>query len=213
MSASNPHQPDSPEPRPDGPVGGVWVDWIDAEGSPDGCDAAQLASLERARAQARVLRGLTRLTAPLELEGAVVSALNAGHREERAVAHVASLPRAEAPDALDALVRERLAPKRGGAPSELDGLVERAISAQDSRAKDSRAKAGVTAQAGFVGAWSRRLSLAAVLLVGASVLWVRVASRESEELQIEFIPMTASELSASDDGFLASQLGFLGGRS
>lgn len=74
----------------------------------------------------------SRLRAPADLDGRVVAALQAGRREERAVAAVRSLARVEAPAELTARVRqfaERSFPDEPErrAPGALDRLVEQEI--------------------------------------------------------------------------------------
>ena len=57
-------------------------------------------------AHARCLAGLERLLAPVDLEGRVVAAMNAGHREDRSVRAVMCLPRLRVPAILDGEVDE-----------------------------------------------------------------------------------------------------------
>lgn len=119
--------------------------------------------------QAPGLRSL-RLRAPADLDGRVVAALQAGRREERAVAAVRSLARVEAPAELAARVR-RLAersfpddPERR-APGVLDRLVEQEIADHP---------ASVTKR--MVGGLTRR---AAPSLLEESLQATRTGSRRS----------------------------------
>lgn len=98
-------------------------------------DPAAALLWQRLVVQVRTLGKLPTLEAPADLEGRVVAAVNSGYLEERAVDHLASLERAEAPPALDARVRhlaERPFSLSGVvAPSVLDRLVE--LEVEDSR--------------------------------------------------------------------------------
>lgn len=76
----------------------------------------------------RAMDSLSRVSAPSELDGRVVAALNNGYLQDRAVDHVRSVERQEVPASLDARVR-RLAERPfalpgASAPSVLDRLVE-----------------------------------------------------------------------------------------
>jgi hypothetical protein len=51
--------------------------------------------------QSRCLAALTRMQAPVDLEGRVVAALNAGYREDRVVEAIKHLPRHRVPEILD----------------------------------------------------------------------------------------------------------------
>lgn len=109
----------------------------------DGAHREACAACERwARAlEAReaALSGLQRLAAPMELEGAVVAALEAGHRQERAVGALRGLERVASPRALDHALQSELtslapapsnlpAAQRLPAPSVLDDLVSKELS-------------------------------------------------------------------------------------
>lgn len=75
----------------------------------ESCDAcARWARALEAREAA--LGGLTRRTAPVELDGAVVAALEAGFRQERAVGSLRGLGRVASPRALDNALQGELAP-------------------------------------------------------------------------------------------------------
>ena len=72
-----------------------------------------------------VLSGLNRLKAPKELEGRVVGALQAGHREDRAAKSLRGLSTHPAPPELEALVAESMpGVTQRNAPAELDRRVE-----------------------------------------------------------------------------------------
>ncbi len=83
-----------------------------------------------ARALVRTLQGLETQRAPRELEGAVVAALNAGARQERAVASLRALERASVPGELEERV-ETLAlwPEELSAPVELDQRLDQELRA------------------------------------------------------------------------------------
>lgn len=83
----------------------------------DGCRAF-LASVE---AQRRALRGLPRMPAPRDLDGFVVAALQAGHRQDRAIEALRTLERRPMPVEADLAIW----PKGAQAPAALDRLVER----------------------------------------------------------------------------------------
>ena len=72
-----------------------------------------------------VLRGLAPVSAPSELEGRVVGAMQAGHREDRAVSTLRGLSEQRAPLELEALVAESMpGATQLDAPPELDRRVE-----------------------------------------------------------------------------------------
>jgi len=74
--------------------------------------------------QVRLMCELTPVSAPADLEGRVVAALHPGHRQQRAVSAVASLPRLQAPPVLARRLDTALSNK---APSALLRRVEREI--------------------------------------------------------------------------------------
>jgi hypothetical protein len=89
-------------------------------------------------AREAALGGLARLGAPAELEGAVVAALEAGFRQERAVSALLGLGRVSSPRALDHALQGELASTapaptslpavgRVRAPSVLDALVSQEL--------------------------------------------------------------------------------------
>lgn len=81
-----------------------------------GCSACRR-EVERAERRVLLARSLTRANAPSELDGAVVAALQAGARQERAIRALATLTPVAAPDDLARLLT---APR---APAVLDRLV------------------------------------------------------------------------------------------
>ncbi|HVS19592.1 MAG TPA: hypothetical protein VMT18_13395 [Planctomycetota bacterium] len=93
----------------------------------------------RVEARERALNALERRTAPTELDGAVVAALEAGFRQERVVDAVLGLGRVSSPRALDHALSGELiaresdlpsslpAARRLSAPAELAGLVSQEL--------------------------------------------------------------------------------------
>jgi len=75
--------------------------------------------------EARALRGLARVAAPLELDGLAVAACHGGHRQDRAIGHLRALTRWEAPAELDErLLAAERARESLEAPRVLDRLVD-----------------------------------------------------------------------------------------
>ena len=81
--------------------------------------------LEDLARQAHALSELERAPAPRELEGRVVAALHAGHRQERSVAWLAGLGRQLPPQQLEHALAAEAVDEKGGpkAPPELEGRV------------------------------------------------------------------------------------------
>lgn len=128
--------------------------------------------LARAQQRIELARSLPRVAAPLALDGAVVAALQAGARQERAVQAVASLTPVDAPDVL----AHRVAIPR--APAVLDRLVAedladpaRAVAGRYTRRLE-RLRAPDDLQARLERPAPRRRFLLAQALVVASVVLV-----------------------------------------
>lgn len=85
----------------------------------------------RASGQVEALRSLPRLEVPSELEGRVVAAMQAGHRQERVAHALTSLQRRSAPRELDAAAIAATTPPgrpmRRVAPDVLDRLVDESL--------------------------------------------------------------------------------------
>lgn len=115
--------------------------------------------------QVRAIRTLERVPVPSDLDGRVVASLQAGYRQERAIAHVRALPPEPAPHELDVrmgqsagqpFAADGLDPGFLKAPAVLDRLVaERARSGGGARPQGSPR--------------STRLMAAAALLVASSL--------------------------------------------
>lgn len=86
------------------------------------CSACRVRAQRAAQAQ-QLLQGLPRMRAPRELDGLVVAATQAGHRQERAEAQLSQLARLAAPEELAARVeaqRRAALAERPAAPAELE---------------------------------------------------------------------------------------------
>lgn len=174
-------------------------------------DPAAALLWQRLVAQVRTLDRLPRLEAPADLEGRVVAALNEGYLQDRAVGHMASLERAEAPPSLDARVRhlaERPFALPGVvAPSVLDRLVELELEdspglvarLMDKLVADDRARSplhrilarGVLQRAGQAGQPLRRVAWAAALVAVGAFGWTWFGPRAASA------PRYATELVAA----------------
>ena len=124
--------------------------------------------------QARALEGLKRVSVPGDLDGRVVAAAQGGHRQERVVDHLATLPRRPAPDRLLGAVRHELERPFQQvdfpAPPELDERVagELAVCPSVEAARKERELDGPQEYAG-PRPRSVRPSLAAALVLVASL--------------------------------------------
>lgn len=124
--APTPNRDDRPTPLP-----AAWLDLVVADECTDDAARALLgraptdderAALSSARGHLRALRSLSRVVVPESLDGLVVASLEAGHRQDRAVAVLGSLEGMAAPTELDGLVDDAV--RRGvAAPRVLDRLV------------------------------------------------------------------------------------------
>jgi hypothetical protein len=88
----------------------------------DSCAACATFAVRAARLQ-RAFSDLSRHGVPAELDGRVVAACHAGHRQARAASHVAHLSRWNVPGELDRKVLESRVLDRSTAPDVLDRLV------------------------------------------------------------------------------------------
>lgn len=123
--SSSPESPPTSGVPASGPVGSQSRGF---EGSPE-----DVAALARAKGHVRALTALSRLSAPVALDGLVVASQHAGFQQDRAVQYVRSLTPHAAPKLLDDLVLERITDlpashSPGAAPSVLDEMVEKAVS-------------------------------------------------------------------------------------
>lgn len=143
-------------------------------------DAAVRAQWGRLVEQARALGALERLPVPEDLQGRVVAALHAGHRQERVTRLFSGLSRRTAPSELGARVRH-LAERpfaRLSAPSVLDRLVEVEVEvdATDAALASAGGGGGGTGSAGLRRPRLRELrapwAAAALLALGlAATAW------------------------------------------
>lgn len=89
---------------------------------------------QRLEARERALGGLERLTAPAELDGAVVAALEAGYRQDRAVDALRGLGRVSSPRELDHALTGELASREVLTDAEVPDLPSSLPAAQRMRA-------------------------------------------------------------------------------
>ncbi|MFT5050615.1 MAG: hypothetical protein ACI8QZ_002017 [Chlamydiales bacterium] len=118
--------------------------WCAAASEPDlaehGRTCVQCAGhWKRLLIQVRLLGSLSRLPAPADLEGRVVAALQPGHRQQRAIRAVSSLPHLEAPPVLARRMEAAFITK---APNALLDRVEREYEASRAETDDLRAERG-----------------------------------------------------------------------
>lgn len=188
-----------------------------------GCSAF-LASVQT---QVRALRGLGALQAPRELQGLVVAATQAGHRQERAVAALRSLGPISMPPEVD----HAIWPLDLSAPHALDRLVDRNL--QDPTNSIARRVAGrierlqaprdLDARVGQVYAFgakrreraARRLafSTAALVLVAITVTatWLIARSGDVAAAEPQFVIERVTSPDAFDPLLRSTLSGLLGG--
>jgi len=216
-----------PEPRDETPI--LPEGWLDlvlertrAPGDGVSGSADARAALARARAHARALAALPRPSAPAELDGRVVAAIHAGHREDRAAAFLASLAPESAPDALRGRVAREIVT---GAPAALDRLVESRVAAE-MRAGEALPAPPTLPRQRLLAATAAGVALGLVLGLGG-LLWaladgaaVADSGLDDSGLSdsapgfVEFIEVDVDDLAPSDRALL-SRLGgpLFGGRS
>lgn len=189
-------------------------------------------ALHRALGHAVALRSLARLDAPVSLEGRVVAGLEAGHRQDRAVSLVGSLPRVTAPEELDDLVRDvaeqdvteptapavldRLVAERIGDPEaatvrSMTGRLDRQGAPSD---LDERMLAGPTPFRRLsLARWAASVAAAVMLVVALRLIETPEAEEPTVEFRITRIDSLASSgLSSVDRVFLSSLTGETFGR-
>ena len=150
-------------------LGPEWEERLDA-------DPKLRAMAERFGRITETLNDLPSVPAPSALEGRVVSTLQAGHREDRAVETLQGLSTQEAPPELEALVAESMpGATQLEAPAELDQRIEALL-------KDWEAEEEVQGEARVTPLKRRRLVLVGRVAMAASLLFLVVLAtpRKSE---------------------------------
>lgn len=171
-----------------------------------GCRAA----LARWSAQARVLRAMPRAQVPAELDGRVVAAFHAGARQTRALDHVQSLSRVQAPSELDVRMTQMLAGAHTSAArferGESDG--RRAPAELDQRvARDWRAARAVKQTRQTTRAWAA-FAVASLAMVTAWLVWPRSEAVPALQPEIELVQVRSlRELDPLSRGLLDSVSG------
>lgn len=115
-------------------TGGALADAVGTEAL-DHLTSEQLTAIARGRLIAQWMQQMERPSAPFNLEGLVVAAMNPGHRQSRAAESVSGLSRLAVPQQLDSLVAKVVLDGEPTsiepAPSALDQLVEERVEAPE----------------------------------------------------------------------------------